>query len=202
MSGWSRDRMYFARPESSSTSPSKYSLRLVGVPRGLRHGDVGRRAVGVAGELGLLELALGGVDVGHRRPQVDDHEVGLVALDRVDGRLTLLGVLHALVVLQKVDAVDQGTFLVAGGRLPPGVPVDASQVVERVPPHPSVCGGSLVMSVGFGRTVRKLPMSARTIDQSASATASVIRLGIGRDADCLPPTVCIGGVVRLCCVST
>jgi hypothetical protein len=110
-------------------------LEVVGrdVAADLRDRDVGARALGELRERRRLEPSLGGREVIERRAEVDEHEVGLLPEDRADRRDALVGVGDGLVRLEVVDALRDGPVAgVLGGR-PPGVPVDAPEIVQDEP---------------------------------------------------------------------
>ncbi len=123
--------------------------RLFRVPRGLGHGDVGRRTIGVTGEVGPFELAGERVEVGRRWPEVDHQQIGLVAQDRVAGGVARVCVLDGMRVVEVRDARLHGPLTVPFRGGLPRVPVDGPEIVQRVP---SLGGGRRLPSRWHGRT--------------------------------------------------
>jgi len=122
-----------------------------GVPRRLGDGDVRTRPLGEPGERRPFERPLERVEVAHRRAEVDEHEVGLVADDAEDGGVAAVGV-DALDRFEVLDALLHGAVPLAVGGRAPRVPVDRPEVVEYVPALFRRRGISSVHARGFGRT--------------------------------------------------
>jgi len=105
------------------------------VARDLRHREIGSRLCRKACQRRLFELAFGPRERIEARPEVDDHEVGLVAEDREDRRrtLTVLDVSQRLVGREILFARGKRPLPFVFGGLAPRVPVDRPEIVQRVP---------------------------------------------------------------------